>query len=72
MDQWAVQWWDRLRIQHKVWAVLLLLCLPLVGGLSIHLYFVDQLLTVQQQRQEVVLASEQLQLLRQMPKSVRP
>jgi signal transduction histidine kinase/CHASE3 domain sensor protein len=66
MDQWAVQWWDRLRIQHKVWAVLLLLCLPLVGGLSIHLYFVDQLLTVQQQRQEVVLASEQLQLLNRL------
>jgi signal transduction histidine kinase/CHASE3 domain sensor protein len=63
MDRWAAQWWEQLRIQHKVWAVLLLLCLPLIGGLAIHLYFVDQLLTVQQQRHDLVLASEQVELL---------
>jgi signal transduction histidine kinase/CHASE3 domain sensor protein len=63
MDRWAAQWWDQLRIQHKVWAVLLLLCLPLTGGLAIHLYFVEQLLAVQQQRHELVLASEQVQAL---------
>ena len=66
MDQWAIQWWDRLRIQHKVWAVLLLLCLPLIGGLSIHLYFVDQLLIVQQQRHELALANEQVHALRRL------
>lgn len=63
MDRWAAQWWDQLRIQHKVWAVLLLLCLPLIGGLAIHLYFIDQLLTVQQQRHDLVLASEQVEQL---------
>jgi len=63
MDRWVTQWWDRLRIQHKVWAVLLLLCLPLIGGLAIHLHFVEQLLTVQQQRQELVLASEEMEVL---------
>lgn len=66
MNRWLAQWWDQLRIQHKVWAVLLLLCLPLIGGLAIHLYFVEQLLTVQQQRQELVLASERMQLLNRL------
>jgi signal transduction histidine kinase/CHASE3 domain sensor protein len=63
VDQWAAQWWERLRIQHKVWAVLLLLCLPLIGGLATHLYMVEQILTIQEQRQDLVLASEQVELL---------
>ncbi len=66
MKQRAVQWWGRLRIQHKVWAVLLLLCIPLVGGLAAHLYVVNQLLVVQQQRQELVLANNQMNLLRRL------
>ena len=61
MDRWAAQWWAQLRIQHKVWAVLLLLCLPLFGGLATHLYFVEQLLTIQRQRHDLVLASEQVE-----------
>ena len=63
MDRWATEWWDQLRIQHKVWAVLLLLCLPLGGGIATYLYFVEQLLTVQQQRHELILASEQVHAL---------
>ncbi|HET7439084.1 MAG TPA: hypothetical protein VFJ56_06255, partial [Nitrospira sp.] len=63
MNRLVSQWWDQLRIQHKVWAVLLLLCLPLFGGLAAHLYFVEQLLTVQQQRHDLVLASEQMDVL---------
>jgi len=66
MDRWVTQWWDQLRIQHKVRAVLLLLCLPLIGGLAIHLYFVEQLLTVHQQRQQLVMASERMQLLNRL------
>lgn len=66
MDQRAAQWWNNLRIQHKVWTVLLLLCVPLVAGLTTHLYFVKQLLHVQQQRHELVLAHEQLHLLRRL------
>lgn len=66
MDQRASQWWDNLRIQHKVWTVLLLLCVPLVIGLATHLYFVKQLLLVQQERHELVLAHEHIQLLRRL------
>lgn len=66
MDRRAAQWWDRLRIQHKVWAVLLLLCLPLTAGLSVHLYFVQQLLSVQHQRHELVLADHHVSLLRRL------
>jgi CHASE3 domain sensor protein len=62
----AAQWWDQLRIQHKVWAVLLLLCVPLVGGLATHLHFVHQLLSLQQQRHELAFAHEQVHVLRQL------
>jgi len=54
---------DRLRIQHKVWVVLLLLCVPLSAGIAIHLYVVQQLLALQQQRQELMLADEQVLVL---------
>jgi len=63
MDRWAAQWGDRLRIQHKVWVVLLLLCVPLSAGIAIHLYVVQQLLALQQQRQELMLADEQVLVL---------
>lgn len=66
MNQRAAQWWGRLRIQHKVWAVLLLLCVPLVGGLSAHLYVVNRLLGVEQQRHGLVLADNQVNLLRRL------
>ncbi len=63
MDRWAAQWGDQLRIQHKVWVVLLLLCVPLSAGIAIHLYVVQQLLALQQQRQELMLADEQVDVL---------
>ncbi len=63
IDRWVTRWVDRLRIQHKVWAALLLLCVPLSVGIALHLYVVQQLLVLQQQRQEVMLAEEQLHLL---------
>ena len=66
MNEPAPTWWSRLRIQHKVWAVLLLLCVPLVLGLSIHLYLVQQLLTLQEQRQGLILAHEEVNLLRRL------
>ncbi|WP_455388854.1 ATP-binding protein [Petrachloros mirabilis] len=56
MQRWAAQWWDRLRIQHKVWVVLLLLCALLVAGFAIHLSFIQQLLSLQQQRHGLELA----------------
>jgi CHASE3 domain sensor protein len=63
MDRWAVRWGDHLRIQHKVWAMLLLLCVPLSAGIAIHLYVVQQLLALQQQRQDVMLADKQVHVL---------
>lgn len=66
MERWALQWWDHLRIQHKVWAVLLMMCLPLIGGLATHLYIVQQLLSTQQQRHELTLAREHVELLRRL------
>lgn len=66
MNRWAAQWWDHLRIQHKVWAVVLLLGVALVGGLAIHLYFVQQLLTVQEQRHKLVVAQEDVRLLHRL------
>lgn len=66
MRQNTADWWSRLRIQHKVWAVLLILCVPLIAGLSTHLYLVQQLLTVQGQRHDLILAHEQVHLLRRL------
>lgn len=63
MDRWASQWGGQLRIQHKVWVVLLLLCVPLSVGIAIHLYIVQQLLALQQQRQELMLADAQVHVL---------
>ncbi len=66
MTRWAAQWWEHLRIQHKVWTLLLLLCVPLMGGLATHLYIVQQLLSAQQQRHELVLAHEHVEVLRRL------
>jgi signal transduction histidine kinase/CHASE3 domain sensor protein len=62
----APTWWSRLRIQHKVWTVLLLLCVPLIAGLSIHLYFVQQRLALQQQRHDLIVAHEQVNVLHRL------
>ena len=63
MDRWVAQWGDHLRIQHKVWVMLLLLCVPLGAGIAIHLYVVQQLLALQQQKQDLMLADQQVHLL---------
>jgi len=65
-DHGVANWWSRLRIQHKVWAVLLLLCVPLIAGLSTHLYLVQQVLALQQQRHDLVLAHEQVNVLQRL------
>lgn len=66
MNRRIAQWWGQLRIQHKVWAVLLLLCVPLGAGLTSHLYTIQQLLALQHQRHELILAQGQMQLLRRL------
>src|SRR5213593_259173 len=66
MDRWTAQWGDQLSIQHKVWVVLLLLFVPLSAGIVIHLYVVQQLLGLQEQRQELMLAEEQINVLERL------
>jgi signal transduction histidine kinase/CHASE3 domain sensor protein len=66
MKQSVRRWWDRLRIQHKVWAVLLLLCVPLGSGVTTHFYLVQQLSTLQQQRHELILAHEAIHTLQRL------
>jgi len=66
MARWAAQWWEQFRLQHKVWTVLLLICVPLIGGLATHLYIVQQLLSNQQQRHELVLVREHVEVLRRL------
>ncbi|HKO31490.1 MAG TPA: CHASE3 domain-containing protein, partial [Nitrospiraceae bacterium] len=60
------QWVNQLHIQHKVWVMLLLLCVPLSAGIAVHLYAVQQLLALQQQRQDVMLADKQVHVLRRL------
>lgn len=66
MNQRFVQWWHRLRIQHKVWAVLLLLCVPLAAGMATHLYFVQQLLNTQNARHTLLVADSRVNSLRRL------
>jgi signal transduction histidine kinase/CHASE3 domain sensor protein len=63
MNRWASQWGNQLRIQHKVWVALLLLCVPLSAGIAVHLYVIQQLIALQQQRQELMLADAQIHAL---------
>lgn len=60
------RWWRRLSVQHKVWAVLLLLLVPLLGSFSIHLLLVDRLLTIQQARHDALLTREQVHVLHRL------
>lgn len=60
------RWWRSLTVQQKVWAVLLLICIPLAIGLSVHLYFVNQLLHVQLERHQLALADSQVSQLRRL------
>lgn len=60
------RWWDRLSIQKKVWVVLLLVIVPLIGALASHIWLVNQLLATQQIRHDSILAREQTQVLRRL------
>lgn len=59
-------WWKRLGVQAKVWTILLIVFIPLVSALILHVYLADQLQAYQQQHQQVVLAREQIQVLRRL------
>lgn len=58
--------WSRLRVQQKVWLILLVSFLPLVVALAGHVILITRLLSVQQERHQIVLVREQVHLLRRL------
>lgn len=58
--------WNPLRIQQKVWVILLLVFLPLIAALAGHVTLLDRLQALQQQHHQVVLAREQVHILRRL------
>jgi signal transduction histidine kinase/CHASE3 domain sensor protein len=59
-------WWNQLRVQQKVWVILLGLFIPLGCALAVHVSLVNHLLAIQQQRQNATQALEQVQVLRRL------
>ncbi|MGH7255966.1 MAG: CHASE3 domain-containing protein, partial [Nitrospirales bacterium] len=55
--------WDRLRVQPKVWIILLVVFLPLVAALLLHVTLIDRLQGVQGDLHHTVLVREQLHVL---------
>jgi signal transduction histidine kinase/CHASE3 domain sensor protein len=66
MRQLTFTWWNQLRVQQKVWVILLGLFIPLVCALAVHVSLIKYLLDVQQHRQDSTLALEQVQVLRRL------
>lgn len=66
MRQLASTWWNQLRVQQKVWVILLGLFIPLVCALAVHVSLITHLLTIQQQRHDMTRALEQAQVLRRL------
>jgi signal transduction histidine kinase len=66
MRQLVSTWWNQLRVQQKVWVILLGLFIPLVCALAVHVSLINHLLTVQQHRRDTILAREQVQILRRL------
>jgi signal transduction histidine kinase/CHASE3 domain sensor protein len=57
------QWWSKLRVHQKDWWVILLLSVPLLMALSGHVVMISQLLTLQEQHKELLLARDHIRLL---------
>lgn len=66
MGSSVATWWQRLTVQRKVWAVLVLLLIPLLLSLAVHLYVTSQLLAIQQERQSVLLAREYIHVIHRL------
>lgn len=58
--------WSRLRVQQKVWVILLVSFLPLVAALAVHVTLITRLLAVQQERHQIVLVRERIHQLRRL------
>lgn len=66
MWPWMKAWWQALKVQQKVWFVLILLLIPLLGALGLHLYLVRQLLIIQDDRHVGLLAREQVHIVHRL------
>ncbi|MEW6545117.1 MAG: ATP-binding protein [Nitrospirota bacterium] len=59
-------WWSRLRVQQKVWTILLMVFVPLAAALIVQVTLVNQLLAVQEQYRQTVLAHDRIHVLRRL------
>ena len=66
MGSWVRTWWQQRTVQHKVWAVLSLLLIPLLLSLAIHFYVTSQLLAIQKERQSVLQAREYIHVIHRL------
>ncbi len=59
-------WWQQLTVRRKVWTVIVLLLIPLLFSLAVHLYVTSQLLSIQHERQSVLLAREYIHVIHRL------
>lgn len=66
MSQATQSWWTRLKVQQKVWTILVVVFVPLVFALALPVYIVSELSTLQNQHHQILLAREQVGILRRL------
>ncbi len=59
-------WWSRLRVQQKVWVILLATFVPVLLTFALQAAAVNYLLTLQDERHQIILAREQIHILRRI------
>jgi signal transduction histidine kinase/CHASE3 domain sensor protein len=59
-------WWDRLRVQQKVWSILLVVLVPLFLALAVQVSLINHLLEIQQEHRQTVSARQQILILRRL------
>ncbi len=60
------EWWAKRQVQQKVWTILLAVFLPLVLSIVGQVALIAHLRTLQEQQHHIVLAREQLQIVRRL------
>jgi signal transduction histidine kinase/CHASE3 domain sensor protein len=59
-------WWNRLRVQQKVWTILLVVFVPVVLAFALHVELINTLLTLQRQSDQIATARQQILILRRL------
>ncbi|HET8579628.1 MAG TPA: ATP-binding protein [Nitrospiraceae bacterium] len=60
------EWWSRLRVQQKVWTILLGVFVPLVAALAVQVSLINHLLIVQQQHRQTDSTLDEILVLRRL------